>query len=111
MKRILAILAVAAALLAAILAASIADAAPLTTMASVKTTVTKIIQRPDYCTIWVARGMNGNVLEEAGPVCGLKPGGRITINYAVDYKPVCDWRGRNCKSRIVYVYDNAYPGW
>ena len=85
------------------------SAAP--TMYSINTTVTKIIQQPDYCTLWVARGANGNVLSESGPVCSLKKGGKITLNYAVDYKTVCDWRGRNCARRIVYVYDNAYPGW
>ena len=80
-------------------------------MHSVKTTVVKILPNADYCTIWVAQGMNGTVLSEAGPVCGLSRGGRITINYTVDYKRVCDWRGRNCQQRIVYVYSNSYPGW
>ena len=96
-------------LLAILLSAAPVAAGPV--MHSVKTTVIKVVQQPDYCTIWVARGANGNVLSESGPVCGLRSGGRITINYTVDYKRVCDWRGRNCKSRIVYVYSNAYPGW
>lgn len=77
---------------------------------SVKTVVTKIIQRADYCTIWVKKGKNGNVLEESGPVCGLKKGSAITINYQVVYKQVCDWRGRNCRSQITHQYRNAHPG-
>jgi len=85
-------------------------------MHTIKTTVTANVPYTHGngiagCTLWLAKGANGNKLTTYDELCALKRGDRITLNYTVSSTTKCNVFGRACKQVPVYTLHNVYAGW